>query len=98
MGFPRRTNLIRWTKLLAALLLGDRRNTLCRVASIRTMVSRGWYWKARWPLAYALWREFHSFPLRILTIHEIEIDRRGVHMGCRKTLAEESRNNNMGVH
>src|ERR1700686_1284621 len=63
-----------WTGLLVALLLGDRQNTLCNVASIRTKVFSGWYWRFRWPLVYALLRELRSLPFRILATHETEID------------------------
>ena len=88
-GSPPNVGLIRWVKLLAAVLLGDRRNTLCHGVSTWTKISRVWYWSFRWPLAYALWRELRSLPFRILAIHEIGIDCRGVHMGCRKSLAAE---------
>jgi hypothetical protein len=91
-----RVGLVRWARLLAALLMGDRRNTLCRIASTRMMVSRAWYWKARWPLAYALWRELRSLPFRILATHETDVARRGVHTGCRKTLAATGLPDNTG--
>lgn len=87
-----------WAALLMALLQGDRRNTLCRVASIRQRVSSGWWWKMRWPLMYALLREMRNLPLRILATHETGIDHLGVHMGCRKTLAHAGRPSNMGSH
>jgi hypothetical protein len=50
----------RWLSALRALLLGDRRSTLCRGVSIWTKVSQGWYWRFRWPLSYALLREIRS--------------------------------------
>ena len=81
-----------------ALLLGDRRNSTCRAASIRTRLSKGWWWKMRWPLMYALWRELSSLPFRILATHETGIDHLGVHMGCRKTLAHVGRPSNTGSH
>jgi hypothetical protein len=93
-----RVALVRWVRLLAALLLGDRRNTLCRGVSIRTKLTRVWYWSFRWPLAYALWRELRSLPFRILAIHEIGIDCRGVHMGCRKSLAAGVGISHIGIH
>lgn len=91
-----RVGLVRWARLLAALLMGDRRNTLRHGASIRTKLTRVWYWSFRWPLAYALWRELRSLPFRILAIHEIGIDRRGVHMGCTKSLAVANAMTNSG--
>jgi hypothetical protein len=97
-GSPPKVGLIRWAKLLAAVLLGDRRNTLCHGVSTSTKISRVWYWSFRWPLAYALWRELRSLPFRILTIHQIGIDRRGVHMGCRKNLGEGVGLSNTGSH
>ncbi len=93
-----RVGLVRWARLLVALLLGDRRNTLRHGASIRTKLTRVWYWSFRWPLAYALWRELRSLPFRILAIHEIGIDRRGVHMGCRKSLAAGAGISHIGIH
>jgi len=93
---PTHLNRKGWLAVLAALLLGDRRNTLCRGVSIRTKLTRVWYWSFRWPLAYALWRELRSLPFRILAIHQTEIDHLGVHMGCRKTLARGGRPNNTG--
>jgi hypothetical protein len=72
-----------WVGLLSAFLLGDRRNTLCRLAPIRTRLSQAWYWQFRWPLAYALWREMCSLPYRILATHERRLER-GVYTGsCR---------------
>jgi hypothetical protein len=93
-----RLGFVRWATVLAALLLGDRRNTVCRGVSIRTKVTRVWYWSFRWPLAYALWLELRSLPFRILAIHEIGIDRRGVHMGCRKSLAAGVGISHIGIH
>jgi hypothetical protein len=98
MKAPGRVGLVRWATVLAALLLGDRRNTLYRGVSIWTKVSRAWYRSFRWPLAYALWREMRSLPFRILAIHEIGIDRRGVHMGCRKNLAAGAGISHIGIH
>ncbi len=93
-----RVGLVRWARVLAALLLGDRRNTLGHGVSIRTKLTRVWYWSFRWPLAYALWRELRSLPFRILAIYEIGIDRRGVHMGCRKSLAAGVGISHIGIH
>jgi hypothetical protein len=84
-----------WVGLLSAFLLGDRRNTLCRLAPIRTRLSQAWYWQFRWPLAYALWREMCSLPYRILATHERRLER-GVYTGSWRTLADEGRIDHRG--
>jgi hypothetical protein len=86
----------RWLCALRALLLGDRRSTLCHGVSIWTKVSRAWYWRLRWPLACALVREIHSLPFRTLAIHETGIDRLGVCMDHRGTLVLEGRIDHTG--
>ncbi len=72
-----------WLGVLKALLVGDRRNTLCHKFSIRQALFSAYYRHSRWPLAYALWRELRSLPFRILATHETLGDHVGADLGER---------------
>ena len=83
MKEPKTSFWNRFIGVLAALVLGDRRNTICREFSIRQTLSSAYYRHCRWPLTYALWRELRSFPFRILATHETLGDHVGPDLGTR---------------
>jgi len=57
--------------LLAAFLLGAPRNSISRQVSTWAPVFSVQRWAYRFPLAYALWREFRNCFRRISNLHEI---------------------------
>lgn len=82
-----------WTGLLAALVLGVPRSTLYlqarRFGGLR-LLSAAWF-RLRFPLAYALWRECRSLPFRIAEMHEKGLATEGLNLGAPlRTLAPGS--------